>query len=202
MSDRAYIEDRIARYFHRGDFTDDDFDGAIRAATKEIGNVLRSQYNELELNVLAVDWLDPFTMPDDFRSVRGIEFDGLGGPHSLVSSSRAHQNRFSKTSGGDPKFYTILAGFDVHVRPFKAKDFTIWYFAEPAEIGPDGSDTNPVLTAYPQLYLYRTALEIALITQDVELAQGYDTLFNRRVGDINQSSKNARAGNAPVQQGV
>lgn len=200
MTDRAYIEDRIARYFHRGDFTDEDFDGAFLAATKDIGFTLRSQANETELDVLAVDFTDPFRLPETMREFRNVEFAGQGGPRSLVASTRANMNRFANQ--GDPAFYNLLNGFDLHVKPFKAKDFTIRFWAEPDEITNDPSSTNDVLTLYPQLYLYRVAFELALITQDVELAQGYDTLYASRVDRINLQTKNANAGNAPVIQGL
>lgn len=201
MTDRAFLDDRAARYTHRRDYTQDDLDTAIRAATIEIGERLQSQVNEARLDVAAVDWTNPYPLPADCRGVRTIEYAGQGGPRSLSGVSREYMNRWSE-QGGYPVFYTILAGNELHIRPYQAQDFTIYYWQEPAAITQALDSTNAVLQAYPQMYLYRVIAELAFLSQDVELANGYLSLFDNELGRVNISTKNANMGASPSMRGL
>ena len=198
---RAFLDDRAARYLHRKDFTQEDFDTAVQAATIEIGQRLKSQSNEVRLDVVAGDWSDPQILPTDYRNMRTIEYAGQRGQRSLSAVSRDFMNKYA-AQGGAPAFYSILAGFELHVRPYQAQDYSIFYWQEPAELSQEPDSTNPVLEAYPQMYLYRVVAELGFLTQDLELAKGYLSLFDDAVGRVNMTTKNANLGHAPAMRAI
>lgn len=70
---------------------------------------------------------------------------------------------------------------------------------------PDGSfalgDTNPLLEAHPELYLYAALTEAAVYVRDRDSIAEYRALYELEVQQINISAYNLRAGAAPVSAG-
>lgn len=190
MTDRAYIEERCARYLHRGDFTPADFSAAIDATTRELGQTLRCPENEEVIVYASGALLDPQPLPALLRQIRTLERAALGSPATLEPVPRAFMNQWA-VSGGLPAFYLVLNGA-LMVRPFGTPEITVYFYAEPDPIGLLPADTNRVLSAYPELYVWRCLSELSMITQDVELVTGYREAFAGRVSEINQQAKNAQ----------
>lgn len=197
MTDRAFLESTAARYLHRTDFTQDDLDTAIRAATIHFGHELRCMAN---LEMVDATSTDPYELPERLREIQSAEFDGNGGPISLQGVSRQYMNRYPK-SGGSPAFYIVL-GRSLYLRPYQEVTVRIWYWSEPEAIAAAPTSTNAVLTAYPLTYLYRMLAELCFLTQDPELARGYLDLWQGDVDRINGSARMLELGDSPAMRGV
>ena len=197
MTDRAFLQDRAARYLHRTDFTVDDFNGAIAATAEELGRVLRTPENLQEVSFSPAG--DPETLPGDYRAVLSVEVQGWGGWYPLESIGRHRVRDLPRV--GEPAFYQI-SGRSLSLVPYASREVRVRYYAPPSELGVLPTSTNEVLAAYPLLYLYRVIAELALITQDVELVGQYMAQFDAAVASVNLAASNAQVGDAPAMMGV
>lgn len=198
MTDRAWLETTAARYLHRDDLTAADYDAALYATTADLGRDLRAPENELVLEYAEGVLADPQALPVNYREMRTVEVDIYGGAYSLQAASKAGLNQFP-VSGGTPARYAVM-GSSLYIRPFQAVVLRAYYWSEPdALVNP--TDTNPVMTRYPHLYLYRVLAELAIMTQDVELAGAYMDQYSGLVGSINMQSSAAQYGDSPVMIG-
>ena len=178
----GWIMERAARYLHRDDFSNEDFDTALEATAIDIGAMLQSPENEVVLVVASGD-PNPVVLPARAKRVRYVAVQQTGGPEMLQSKSYGYVLEWMN-AGGIPAFYNVK-GRELLVSPNGTQQRTITYWEQPAEVSVTGVQTNAVLTAYPMLYLYRVLAECCKITQDLELVAGYESEFARRVETIN-----------------
>jgi len=177
MTTRADIEDRVKRYFHRTDFTAADFDYAFAVATEAIGETLRSSANESTYPIAAASPSAPFTMPTEVREVERVEYQQPGAGWRILSSPNDWE-----VIGGKMRFrWTITGTIQM-----------IAYIAPAAILPAIPTSTNAVMTAYPDVYMWRVAAECAAITQDSDMVNACLQFFGGIVGEINNRTRAGR----------
>ena len=190
--------DTVADYGHRSDLTDQIGDTFIPFASLRLGQSLKSIENEVVVTLQPT--ANPFELPDDYGSIRSLEFLQAGGPRTLRSTGRHDINRFSTTTGtgGFPRVYNVLGG-KIDARPFLAGDYDLNYYSVPKLDAIN--TTNDVLDAFPNLYLYASLIEFHTWTQDREQRETVLKTFVDEVGLINRNAERGRY-DAPAQIGV
>ena len=192
---RTELEALIASYMHRSDLTGD-IPGFISLATQRLGRMLRSQVNQ----TIAI--LQPVTatsdLPANYRGMRALYAQESRGPVALSSVSTHRITRFANT--GSPAAYSIT-GKKLTIAPFRAGDFELHYYNEPAELV-SGTSENAVLDEYPYLYLYASLVEANIFLQNPDQAARMLSIFTGEVHDVNSQSMYASAGDAPAVIGV
>lgn len=192
---RGELEALIAQYMHRTDLAAQ-IPGFITLSTQRLGRMLKSQVNEI--TAIHQPTVNPSALPADFRGMRVVYSRENRGPVPLQSQSATRIARYRQD--GSPAAYSI-SGKAITIAPFRAGDYDLVYFAEPAELTTTGSE-NAVLDEYPYLYLYAGLVEANIFVKDPEQANSMLEILRSEVFEVNAMSGAARAGDAPQIQGV
>lgn len=190
ITDKASLSAAIASYMHRTDLgaITDTF---IDFATKRLSRDLRVAENEVNTVLTVV--ADPMPLPLDFKQMRQISYAGGGAQIALRAASLSQIARYSKAGGG-AAFYAVT-GRHLLVAPARIGDFNIIYFAAlPALVSDD--DTNDVLAAHSNLYLYACLMEAFVYAQDTDGYLLAKQNYTQELKEANNSAESARAGAA------
>ncbi len=199
MTDRSDLITLVESYLHRADSTLDDNIGSwIDFATKRIGRDLRSQENETSLDLTPVG--NPVALPADYRAMKVIQYPADGNADIALRSVPSATIARVTNTGSSPALYSI-SGFLMTIKPFQAKTFSTVYWSEPAALVSAG-DENPVLTAYPYIYLYAVLIEANAWLQDFAARSQWLAVYAGEVGATNEQSQSADVGNTPAMFGV
>ncbi len=94
------------------------------------------------------------------------------------------------TSSGEPSYYTVTSYLEFDRIPDSAYSYTLTYYRGYLLSG--ASDTNYVLTNYPQAYLYASVRAGAVFCQDWELVKAMDTLLRAEIAQIKNAERRRR----------
>ena len=167
----------LGRYLKRQDLTDL-YDDWISFAQSRINQQLRLK--EQEYRTVTLPLTASIQLPDDFIEMRHMEVNFAGGRGvEYVTAGQMDRIRAEYGSAGGIKYYTILDN-QLELFPAPGVDseqvLTMYYFAKlPALVS--GSDTNKVLSAYPQLYLYACMIDAAAFREHEKDAVTYAQLW-------------------------
>ena len=199
MTDKADLVTLVESYIHRANSTVDDNIGTwIDFATARIGRDLRSQENLISVDLSPV--ANPVVLPDDYRAMKVIQYPGDGNSDRALRSVPSPTIAQITNTGSSPALYAV-SGFNLTVKPFQAKVFTVTYWQEPGALVVD-TDENDVLTAYPYIYLYAVLIEAQAWLQDFVQRSHWTATYAGEVGLVNEQSQSADIGNAPAMAGV
>jgi len=190
---RGELEQAIIDYMKRPDLVNVTNLFVIQA-TARIGRLLRSRHNEIWETGVDIQG-GVYQLPAKFVELRRVERNGPGGVQVLRSLNNEAAARVSRGDGA-PIGYQLAAG-RLYLKPPGAGSFNLGYWVEPADLTAAGSE-NPVLTAYPSLYLYASLIEGYTYIRDWEMVQGMTQIAATEVQQINQSEKRARLGATPA----
>ena len=194
---RTDLEALIASYLHRNDLGGV-IPGFIELATARLARDLRSTYNEV-YETVAVN-ADPMPLPDNWQAFRAVAQVTNGGTPWPLRYIGSHEIGKYSTTGGGAQVYSIVAR-NLQIRPYQAGDYQYNYYEAPATLTL-GSDTNPVLTNLPYLYLYASLVEAFIYIQDESLAANMISVYNGELSAVNLEAKKSRTGDAPAMRAV
>jgi hypothetical protein len=120
--------------------------------------------------------------------------DTARGKVQLQYYSRASFEDIKRSSA--PSFgYTIDAG---QLEAASAGDISVVYWRRPIELVED-TDTNELLTAWPNLYLFGALMYVAIAVQDTETEALYSGRYNAEMTRVRDTEARARAsGDTPT----
>lgn len=199
---RAELLVIFERYLKRNDLTDlySDF---MKMAEARINAVMRLA--EMEIRSTSTPTDDFWSLPSDFIEMRHIQATTTDGawPIEYLTPEQADDKRRWLT--GDYRFYTIIDN-SIEIIPHPTADSTtvveMFYYAKPNALV-NGSDTNDVVTNYPQLYVYGMMGEAALYREAAQQAQQWMDMFDAYAKQLNDSAQNARfSGNSLMMRAV
>lgn len=172
------LKTAVRRYTKRVDL-EDLIPDWIEFATSRIAEQCRLP--EMEFRATATANLTYLPLPEDFIEMRHIQVPTDGGRRPIeyrTAEQIDNSDRFSNPSGGI-KWYTIL-DTQLELRPAPDPDSTteieMFYFAIPGKLVSE-TDTNKVLTKYPQLYIYAVMIEAGAFLEHTSDAERYDLMF-------------------------
>lgn len=193
----------IASYLHRTDLTNE-IPGFVALAESRINTGLRALENEGYATLSTAD--NPQDLPDDYNVMTAVSTPSDRGPRALerVNPSRmASLQRFTRGQGGGARWFTV-----------QAQQITVWPFVIDADtgLGPDidlqywrqlpalvqDTDTNDVLTRWPQLYLYASLYEGYVFTAQPSGGSVALSTFVSELNEINATAQGAKWGAAPA----
>lgn len=189
------------RYLKRNDLSDmyGDF---IEMAEARINAVmrLREQEKRSTSTPTAAFW----ALPTDFNELRHIQVTASGGsyPIEYLTPEQADDQRRRLT--GNYKFYTVLAS-SIEIIPHPTADsdteVEIFYYAN-VDALVNGTDTNDLVTNYPNLYLYAMMGEAGLYREAPQQAQMWLDSFDAYASQLNQRAQAARFSGNSMQMRV
>lgn len=132
------------------------------------------------------------TLPSGYLSLKRISWDG--DPKSVPdyeAPSVFYANRYTVTSG-HPVAFTV-EGNVLSVSPMITGTLKISYYARPTPLVLD-ADTNPVLTAYPTLYLRAMLIEAYSWLRDSDMLSQEVAAYRAAVDGIAKYARRQRMG--------
>jgi hypothetical protein len=187
----------VADYLHRGDLTGR-IPFFIELAESRLSAALRSAENELSA---VVDMAaTPAPLPADFVQPSSFATGGAGGPRELLQVTPTRMAQVKRIGAGFAEagagVFTII-GKTFDVFPFTApKTVTITYWSQVPALS-DTAPSNPVLTRWPQLYLYGALVEGYSFTAQPEARAEALATFLGELGEANRAAIAAKFGPAP-----
>ncbi len=140
------------------------------------------------------------TLPADFLEVVSIYRDV--NPRTTLEPMTPQSMQRLHTTSGTPANYSIVddAGTKkllLTPEPSGSENIELRYFASFADLSADG-DENDILTTYPSVYVYGALTHHALLTQDMEKAQGWGLVYEKAKKQAKTDDIKNRLGGAPL----
>lgn len=190
---RAQLLSIFERYLKRADLQDlyADF---LTMATARLNKTLR--LSEMEYRSTSTPTDAFWALPQDFLEMRHIEAQVAGGPRPLdyVTPDSADLARRRLNGGSGLTYYTIQnGGIELIPHPSAESETVVemFYFGKLQPLVAD-ADTNPVLTEYPNIYLYCLLFEAALYRADFKQQQSWKAAFDNLASDLNLQAERSR----------
>lgn len=126
-------------------------------------------------------------LPSDYAQVVTAYVDDDS--RDPLRNMTAHGANIRRGDTGEPWGYAIVKD-QIKLIPTPDGTYSIYlrYIASMADLSAD-SDTNVVLTEYPDVYLYAALRHAAVWAQDMELASSYQVAYSNAVEGINRNER-------------
>ena len=169
---------------HRTDLTESVIGNIQKMTAARLGRDLRTDTN-IKTEEITIP-VDGYTMPFTWKEIHTIRNDA-GHHYQFVSSGH-----FSSKAA---HFEYTIEGRKLYVD--KGATVIVTYWHEPDQLI-DDNDSNDVLQAWPNLYLYSGLIEIFRFIQDSQAMVLYTQQYTAELAKTNEQSQRKRIGNAPV----
>ena len=174
---------------HRTDLDDQKIKSIELYTRKRLGRDIRTDFN---LTVETWDIpADGYEVPDGLMEIRTVK--NAKGESFLFVTPTA----FSAYKGSIG-YYTFYDG-KIHLS--KAGEADVSYWSEPDALVLD-SDTNALLTQWPNLYLYGGLREIYKLTQELDSLAIMERQYQNEIALVNKQAQARRTGIAPVMESI
>ena len=190
------------RYLKRNDLTDlyGDF---LEMAEARINAVMRLK--EMEVRSTSTPTAAHWLLPDDYLELRHIQTAHSGGAYPIEYLTPEQADDQRRILSGAYKFYTLLDD-SIEIIPHPTDESTteieIFYYAK-VDALEDGTDTNDIVTNYPNLYLYALMGEAARYREAFDQANGWFDSFDSFAEQLNKQAQAARfSGNSMQMRAV
>jgi hypothetical protein len=182
----------LSRYLKRSDLADL-YDDWIGFTSSRINQQLRLAEQEFRTVTLPLQKF--IQLPDDFIEMRHMEVNFQGGRVvEYVTAGQLDQMRARYGTGGAIRFFNIV-DHQLELFPAPGADseqvLTMFYYAKLPALVSD-TDTNKVLDAYPQLYLYGCMVEAAAFREHDKDAGSYTQLWRDYSKELNTRQQAGR----------
>ena len=159
--DFGELKTRVANYLHRDDLTDTipDF---IEQAQARINHDIDTMSMDKAVSLTVTASIKEVTMPTDILELKSVRIPFAGGVRTLVQRSLVQNSQVLETTDGAtaaPLFYARYGDIlELTPIPESATTLEIIYKARLASFV-DDTDTDFLLTNYPNIYVYASMLE-------------------------------------------
>lgn len=185
------LKSAVQSWHARGDTEPASIYGLV---TAELNNRLRLRVMETETTLSAT--AEDVALPSDFLSVVHVYID-QDRRVPLAGVTEFAKNEIYRSSG-EPREYTIINGYlSLNPIPDGTYSLNLRYIAKLDDFSAD-SDTNTVLTTYPQIYLYGALQHVALWSQDIEAANFWGAKFEAEMAKVIKQDRSAKMGPGPL----
>lgn len=138
-------------------------------------------------------------LPGDFLELKAIQFNSTPPvvPQYRTAAWLRAWLRTSPASPGTPQFYAIEGNHLVFEKTPNDIPLDILYYQAIPRLA-DDNQTNWLLTAAPDVYLYGSLIHSAPFLKDDERVAVWDTLYRRALSNLAKADSRAQASSAPV----
>lgn len=182
----------LDRYLKRSDLVDL-YPLWVDMTSKRIDSALRLP--EQEYRTITIPKAQFIELPNDFIEMRHLEVNYKGGSMvEYVTAGQLDQMRAKYGTSGHLRWFTIMDN-QIELLPVPDDDseqvLTMFYYARLPAYQQE-SDTNKVLSAYPQLYLYGCLIEAAAFREHDKDAATYSQLYQGFADPLNDRAQAGR----------
>lgn len=198
MTTFAELKQLVADYSHRSDLTTN-IATFIALAENRIATDARALLMTTTGTIVEADRVSGgvYKLPADFLSIRSLEGSTSGGPYALQAVGRNEIIGFARSASGTASVYSIR-GVEIELQPAPGPgiEFTILYYARFSDLAND-LDTNVLLDAQLELYLYGALAELHRFAQEYDEAGVADQVYVAAVNALNNQDERTRFGQNP-----
>mgnify|MGYP007073200166 CR=1 FL=1 len=135
-------------------------------------------------------------LPSDFLEPIRLHLEADERPIELVSSMEMQTLRNRASAEGKPTSYAITQGeIELYPTPDTDYDLEMYYYGEIPALSA-AQTTNPILTYFPDAYLYGSLIHSApFLGEDARMAT-WAALFQSAIDGINADNEKAKTGSA------
>lgn len=126
-------------------------------------------------------------LPDGFLEVISFN-DNFGEPLEAVPMDILEELRYASGSG-NIQYYALTSQIEFERTAPASQQYPMTYFKE-LDIATD--DTNGILTKYPNLYVYGSAMHAAPFLHDDERLQMWAAFMKQTITDLNNKARRSR----------
>lgn len=136
-------------------------------------------------------------LPADFLSVVSVYRDTT--PRTPLSPTTAQAINNGHSPSGTPRQYAIVDGaMLLNPEPDGSEDIVLRYFAKQADLV-DDSDTTPVLTKHPAIYVYGALAHHSALIRNMEAAAIWQGQYVQAVKGARAADSGDRYSGAPME---
>lgn len=201
ISTNAELKSAIAGWLDREDLTAriPDF---IRLCEVSVDKNPDARNRRMEVNTDLTFTAGSSTLPSDYLEARALVWNSTPrSPLEFRTLAQFEQTYVNDTTG-TPVHYTIVGDtVKVGPRPAAADGATLYYYQSLTALSGD-SDTNWLLTYYPDIYLFGSLAQSAPYLGDDQRLQYWVGLYDRALAELKGADARARYNGAPVRTTV
>ena len=135
-------------------------------------------------------------LPPDFLEPIRLHLEADERPIELVSSMEMQALRAQSKAVNKPTSYAITQGeIELYPTPDTDYDLEMYYYGEIAALTASNT-TNPILTYFPDAYLYGALIHSAPFLGEDARMQTWAALFQSAIDGINADNEKAKTGSA------
>ncbi len=167
------LKTAVADYTTRSDLP---LNTLIALAETKFASTVKHRLSEKYVDIAVTAGSASFPLPVDFQEGRSLKLNHV--PLSLCSIDSLNANP------GDTNQYAIV-GSTIRLQSRPAKDIAVAlvYYSRVSALT-DANQTNWLLTAFPDVYLYGVLLEYAIWAQDADKQTTYGTLLATALANL------------------
>ena len=188
ITDYASLKDVLlgnSGYTHRTDLNGV-IDTFVQSATSRINREVKA--NAMEKSAVLVSSTKDFTLPSDYNQMR-VVFTDDDEFVSPVTPGQTKDENWSREA-----FYSIHGGtLELRPAPTQSTNLNLKYYANLAVLSAD-TDTNQLLTDFPNLYIYAVMIEFCLFTEEDERVATWQSAFTEEAMKVNKIEEMSRHG--------
>jgi hypothetical protein len=186
-------------YSHRTDLTDK-WPLFIQLAQSRINRDLDDYAMETRATYTVPAGQRYTTLPTDMRVLLNIQAAISGGRKPLLPLSQEQMDTlWSFVDTGTPENYSITGDqFELQPTPGEDTEIEIYYRYRLTQFV-DDTDTNAILTKYPNIYVYATLIEYAMWGQGDERLPVFERAYAAEVEGINEEADERRQSGGSLQ---
>lgn len=137
------------------------------------------------------------TLPANFLGVVGLYRDTT--PRTALAPTTVQALNNVHSTSGIPRQYAIVNGsLLLNPEPDGSENLILRYYAKQADLSAD-SDTTPVLTKHPAIYVYGTLAHHSVLTRNMEAASIWKAEFVQAMKGARAADSNDRYSGAPLE---
>lgn len=189
LSTYLQLKSAIADWLERSDLADRTADFVVLAESR-LNRLLRFRTLESDQGLVGVVGSRLILLPAGFREPVALWFEGTGGREPLRYVDVAGLS--ASLSRGRPRLWTIDGGSVAFERPCDdAYGFSLRMLGRLALS--DAQPSNPVLTEYPDLYLFGALVEAAPYLRDADLLSLFAARFEAALAEARAKEARGRS---------
>ena len=172
--------------------TNDRVEEYIELCEAELSRELKIRTLEAENDSLETSISSPaIALPDDFRQMILLEFDGAPKPLEYISEVQMSR-LYPAGEAGRPRNYTIQ-GNNIRFAPVPDAVYGLYlrYYKKISALS-DSNTTNDILTKYPDAYLYGTLKQALININDQTRLQTVVAIYDGVINRIKEEDKNSQ----------
>jgi hypothetical protein len=195
------LKTNVANYLHRDDQAAN-IPGFILLGQARMSHDLEIPMMDGTESLAVTASVKEVALPETVLRIKSIRIPFSGGFRTLQLNSLVQNSQIYEGAGGataDPLYYARY-GFTLELAPPPSADNTLSLIVKKRLVEfVEDTDTDDILTNYPNIYLYAAMLEASVFVEDSERITTWKAYYDDEVFKLNEDAEDQLWSGAPMQ---